>query len=290
MVVQCFTYYALYAVLRMVVADQAKKKHHNHLISQNWQASAIQIGSLRRRTRRRQRLPPTMIDTVITGCITIPEDILYFQSDVKISIALQDTSRIDRPAIDISKLIMEVPYLLKDHKIPFSLSYLPCNLQSETYEWYTLRIRVESCKDGKLLCFNHRVTRAICDAGMPRKDMIIPLITTNVNKTRPPHKKMEKETDDNVLPLKNQSECIIEKSSRSTQSTQSTESTYNDDDDDVLQPPSQVQNSRLRRSQHSARVQPVQMKAPQRQTNKKKRFSSSLPGWVKMFGYSRRGE
>jgi uncharacterized lipoprotein YbaY len=116
------------------------------------------------------------IDSFVTGEIKIPESVRYSHSEEAIlTIALQDTSRMDRPAIEISKLCMELSYLGYS-TIPFAFSYQPAKLDSETNEWYTLRVRIESKRDGQLLCFNHRVTRAIDDSGLPHKNMKIQLV------------------------------------------------------------------------------------------------------------------
>jgi uncharacterized lipoprotein YbaY len=128
-----------------------------------------------------------MIDSFVTGEIIIPESVRYSHSEggAILTIALQDTSRIDRPAIEISKLGMELSYL-GTSSIPFALSYQPAQLDSETNEWYTLRVRIESKKDGQPLCFNHRVTRAIDDLGLPRKNMKIQLVQARKRKTVQP--------------------------------------------------------------------------------------------------------
>ena len=49
-----------------------------------------------------------MFDTIVTGYIQLPENVRCIPKDASVTIALQDTSRVDRPAIDISILSMTV--------------------------------------------------------------------------------------------------------------------------------------------------------------------------------------
>lgn len=139
-------------------------------------------------TSKEAAIPTTrmMIDSFVTGEIIIPESVRYSHSEGAIlTIALQDTSRMDRPVIEISKLGMELSYL-GTSTIPFALSYQPAQLDSETKEWYTLHVCIKSKKDGQPVCFNHRVIRAIDDLGLPRKNMKIQLVQARRRKTGQP--------------------------------------------------------------------------------------------------------
>ena len=114
-----------------------------------------------------------MFAPVVAGVIIVPETV-HLARDVNVSVSLIDASRPDRKAIEVSSLTMKVGALLKGTTLPFALSYHPAKLDSETYEWYTLRVKVETA-EGDLLWFNHRVTRAIDDAGLPIRDLNVKL-------------------------------------------------------------------------------------------------------------------
>lgn len=116
-------------------------------------------------------LPMSMVPFV-TGQIELPPKFQHADTPARITIEMQDTAAI--PSIEISKLTMDVPYLGYT-TIPFALSYPPTALDADTNDWYTLRIIIESKRDGSLLCFNHRVTRAIDDLGLPRKNIKVPM-------------------------------------------------------------------------------------------------------------------
>ena len=114
--------------------------------------------------------------TTITGEITIPHHCFYTQTSL-IKITLQDTSRVDRLPIDISRCWLQSDNgIYAGGKFHFALDY---GSLSETpspvfHQWYTLQVRIEDIK-GSLLCFNHRVTRAIDDNGQPIQSIQIPL-------------------------------------------------------------------------------------------------------------------
>jgi hypothetical protein len=129
--------------------------------------------------------PSPSKQSVITGEMIIPKR--CFQPGPKITISLQDNSRIDRKGVEIASRSLYPAYITAGDKIPFSLPYEANDLLADTNEWYTLHIRITtlvehqddaglSMEDEILVCFNHRVTRAIDDDGAPVKCLQISLI------------------------------------------------------------------------------------------------------------------
>jgi len=115
----------------------------------------------------------------ITGEINLPPVLLQTFSESHVIIRLQDGSTI--PEKEISKLTMELPYLDSASCIPFALSYPSSKLAADTPEWYTLRVLVKIKDDGSLLSFNHRITRAFDDAGLPLKNIQVPMMVVGTN-------------------------------------------------------------------------------------------------------------
>ena len=111
----------------------------------------------------------------IRGEITVPNFCFYYHPAV-IKISLQDTSRIDRPAVDITSCCIEPDHIYEGEKFQFALECSTLSGTSLTFDhqWYTLQVRIEDMA-GNLLCFNHRVTRAIDDDGQPLQWIQIPL-------------------------------------------------------------------------------------------------------------------
>ena len=138
-----------------------------------------------------------MFDTIVTGYIQLPENVRCIPKDASVTIALQDTSRVDRPAIDISILSMTVgttttttryrgggmkgKNTLLSYSIPFCLYFNPSLKMtsspnaSQEHDWYTLRVKIES-KEGALLCFNNRIVKALDQCGKPQKDIKVNMI------------------------------------------------------------------------------------------------------------------
>ena len=123
---------------------------------------------------------------VVTGTVVLPDSVRSLPKDSSVTIALQDTSRVDRPAVDITTVTMTVGAWTRKASaatdcigggpIRFCLCYHPSMLPNRfEHDWYTLRVKVESA-DGILLCFNNRIVKALDDDGNPRRNLKIKTI------------------------------------------------------------------------------------------------------------------
>eukprot|EP00934_Nitzschia_sp_Nitz4_P000246 Nitzschia sp. Nitz4//scaffold37_size175936//149757//150263//NITZ4_002064-RA/size175936-processed-gene-0.233-mRNA-1//-1//CDS//3329549842//246//frame0 len=119
----------------------------------------------------------------VTGSIHLPSDFEHVSGDFVLKVVMQDSSGIRSKTI--TKLAMELPYL-GFTSIPFALSYPVTKLVNDTNEWYTLRAVITSKKDGRMICFSHRVVRAIDDMGRPRQNVDIDMLAVEENPTLDP--------------------------------------------------------------------------------------------------------
>ena len=107
--------------------------------------------------------------SVVTGEIIIPKRCFHSHPSIKVS--LQDNFQIDclQEAATIACCSLYPSFICPDDTFHFALSYsLPENSLTslEHNKWYTISVRIEDV-DGNLLCYNHRVSRAIDDQGHP---------------------------------------------------------------------------------------------------------------------------
>ena len=111
---------------------------------------------------------------VIRGVMIVPDRCVNHNYP-QIKITLEDTSRIDIPPITIASCWLQPPpTIVAGEAIVFELEYNPSDTV-ERHEWYTLSIKIEDM-EGNLLCFNHRVTRAIdSKTGQPLHGIKVPL-------------------------------------------------------------------------------------------------------------------